>query len=84
MDAPYSYMFTNVYEIPEFDLASVANHAEMAKMMAPRPFMVERGHRDGVGVDEDGAITLSWSAPPQHLVAGQYQDVITVIVEARI
>jgi hypothetical protein len=45
-------MFTHEYEIPEFDLAHVANHAEMAKMMAPRPFMVERGHRDGVGVDE--------------------------------
>ena len=26
--------------------------AEMAKMIAPRPFMVERGHRDGVGIDE--------------------------------
>lgn len=52
VEAPYSYMFTHEYEIPEFDLASVANHAEMAKMMAPRPFMVERGHRDGVGADE--------------------------------
>jgi cephalosporin-C deacetylase-like acetyl esterase len=51
-EARYSYMFTHEYEIPEFDLAHVANHAEMAKMMAPRPFMVERGHRDGVGVDE--------------------------------
>ena len=30
----------------------MANHAEMAKLMAPRPFMVERGHADGVGVDE--------------------------------
>jgi hypothetical protein len=52
VDAPYTYPFTHEWEIPEFDLASVANHAEMAKMMAPRPFMVERGHRDGVGVDE--------------------------------
>lgn len=52
VDAPFSYMFTQEYELPEFDLASVANHAEMAKMIAPRPFMVERGHRDGVGVDE--------------------------------
>jgi hypothetical protein len=24
----------------------------MAKLMAPRPFMVERGHRDAVGIDE--------------------------------
>jgi dienelactone hydrolase len=52
VNASYTYMFTHEYEIPEFDLARVANHAEMAKMMAPRPFMVERGHRDGVGVDE--------------------------------
>ena len=52
VDEPYSYMFTQEYEIPEFDLASMANHAEMAKMMAPRPFMVERGHRDAVGADE--------------------------------
>lgn len=52
VEEPYSYMFTHEYEIPEFDLAHVANHAEMAKMMAPRPFMVERGHRDGVGADQ--------------------------------
>jgi hypothetical protein len=45
-------MFSQEYEMPEFDLASVANYAEMAMMIAPRPFMVERGHRDGVGLDE--------------------------------
>jgi hypothetical protein len=28
------------------------NYAEMAALIAPRPFMVERGHEDGVGVDE--------------------------------
>ena len=33
-------------------MGHVANHAELAMLMAPRPFMVERGHRDGVGVDE--------------------------------
>ena len=52
VDDSNSYMFTREYEMPEFNLAGVANHAEMAKMMAPRPFMVERGHRDGVGFDE--------------------------------
>ncbi len=52
VEAPYSYMFTGEWEMDEFDLGSIANHAEMAKIMAPRPFMVERGHRDGVGVDE--------------------------------
>jgi hypothetical protein len=52
IDAPYSYMFTIEYEILEFNLANVANHAEMAMLIAPRPFMVERGHRDSVGSDE--------------------------------
>ena len=51
-DAPYTYMFTPEYEIGEWNLGNIANHAELAKLMAPRPFMVERGHRDGVGVDE--------------------------------
>lgn len=27
------------------------NYAEMAMCIAPRPFMVERGHDDGVGLD---------------------------------
>jgi dienelactone hydrolase len=52
VDDANSYMYNQEYEMPEFDLASVANHAEMAMMIAPRPFMVERGHRDGVGLDE--------------------------------
>lgn len=49
---PFSYMFTGEYEMPEFDLASTFNYAEMAALIAPRPFMVERGHRDAVGIDE--------------------------------
>jgi dienelactone hydrolase len=49
---PYTYLFTTEYEIFEFGLANVAGHAEMAKLIAPVPFLVERGHRDGVGVDE--------------------------------
>jgi dienelactone hydrolase len=50
--APYSYVWTGEYEIFEFDLGSTFNYAEMAALIAPRPFMVERGHFDGVGVDE--------------------------------
>jgi hypothetical protein len=48
----YSYMFTGEYEMPEWNLANVCNYAEMAMLIAPRPFMVERGHDDGVAVDE--------------------------------
>jgi hypothetical protein len=47
-----SYMFTGEYDMYEFDLASTFNYAEMAALIAPRPFMVERGHSDPVGLDE--------------------------------
>ncbi|MBL8795392.1 MAG: hypothetical protein JNM56_15920 [Planctomycetia bacterium] len=47
-----SYMFTHEYEMYEFDLGNTFNYAEMAALIAPRPFMVERGHDDGVGIDE--------------------------------
>ena len=40
------------YEIFEFDLGTTFNYAEMAALIAPRPFMVERGHFDGVAPDE--------------------------------
>ncbi len=49
---PHSYVWTGEYEIFEFDLGSTFNYAEMAALIAPRPFMVERGHFDGVGSDE--------------------------------
>ncbi len=47
-----SYMFTGEYEIMEFNLAHTFNYAEMAAMIAPRAFMVERGHDDRVASDE--------------------------------
>ena len=47
-----SYMYTGEYEMYEFDLGNTFNYAEMAALIAPRPFMVERGHNDGVGIDE--------------------------------
>lgn len=48
----YSYVGTMEYEMFEFDLGNTFNYAEMAGLIAPRPFMVERGHRDGVAPDE--------------------------------
>jgi dienelactone hydrolase len=48
----YSYVFSGEYEIFEFDLGSTFNYAEMAALIAPRPFMVERGQFDGVSSDE--------------------------------
>ena len=52
LDWGSSYMFTGEYEMYEFDLGNTFNYAEMAALIAPRPFMVERGHSDGVGLDE--------------------------------
>ena len=51
-DSHYSYMFSGEYEMPEFNLGNTFNYAEMAWLIAPRPFMVERGHHDGVAPDE--------------------------------
>lgn len=52
IDSKYSYMFTNEYDMLEFDFANTVNYSDLANLMAPRPFMVERGHNDGVAPDE--------------------------------
>lgn len=52
VDLDRSYMWTGEYEMYEFDLGHTFNYAEMAYLIAPRPFMVERGHDDPVGTDE--------------------------------
>jgi dienelactone hydrolase len=49
---PFSYVWTGEYEIFEFDLGNTFNYSEMAALIAPRPFMVERGHTDGVSTDD--------------------------------
>ncbi|MCZ7639859.1 MAG: hypothetical protein M5U12_29710 [Verrucomicrobia bacterium] len=50
--APYSYLWTIEYDMPEFDLGNTFNYAELSWLIFPRPFMVERGHDDGVAPDE--------------------------------
>ena len=50
-DSKYSFMFTVEWEMPYFDMGNTFNYAEMAALMIPRPFMVERGHLDGVAPD---------------------------------
>ena len=52
VDSRYSYLLTREYDMIEFDLANVANYSDLANLMAPRPFMVERGHGDEVAPDE--------------------------------
>ncbi|HET6217104.1 MAG TPA: dienelactone hydrolase family protein [Acidobacteriaceae bacterium] len=54
-----SYLLNGQYDMYEFNLANIANYSELACLMAPRPFMVERGHYDGVGPDETVAFEYS-------------------------
>lgn len=48
VDTHFSRGFMNSmeWEIPVFNLGSTFSHAEMAYLIFPRPFMVERGHDD--------------------------------------
>ena len=52
VDHPLSYIFTGEDEMWEWNMGNTFNHAEMSWLIYPRPFMVERGHHDGVGYDE--------------------------------
>lgn len=52
LEMPMTYVHTGEYEISEWALGRSFNYAEMAALIAPRPFMVERGHHDGVATDE--------------------------------
>jgi hypothetical protein len=52
VDNNYSLVFYKTYEAAEFDIAGKFGYAELAALIAPRPFMVERGHLDTVSPDE--------------------------------
>jgi dienelactone hydrolase len=46
-----TYMTGGQWEFPMFDMGNTFSQAEMAYLMVPRPFMVERGMDDGVAHD---------------------------------
>ena len=50
-DQPFTFMRTIEWEMPYWNLGHTFDYAEMAYLMIPRPFMVERGHHDRVGRD---------------------------------
>ena len=50
-DARYSFMFTDEWEMPYFNMGGTFSYAELTWLIFPRPFMVERGHHDGVAPD---------------------------------
>jgi dienelactone hydrolase len=47
----FSFMYTIEWEMPYFNMGNTFDYGEMAYLMLPRPFMVERGHHDRVGRD---------------------------------
>lgn len=49
---PFSFVFYGEYEVFEFDLGNTLNYSDLAGLMAPRPFMAQRGHSDAVAWDE--------------------------------
>ena len=53
--APQSYLLTVEYDMYEFNFANIVNYSDLADLMVPRPFMVERGHEDPVSIDEEVA-----------------------------
>jgi len=51
-DYPWGFMRTIEWEMPYWNWGHTFDYAELAYLMVPRPFMVERGHLDLVGRDE--------------------------------
>ncbi len=51
-DDRHSFMFTDEWEMPYFNMGNTFSYAELTYLMFPRPFMVERGHHDQVAPDE--------------------------------
>jgi dienelactone hydrolase len=50
-DDKHSFMFTDEWEMPYFNMGNTFSYAELTYLMFPRPFMVERGHHDQVAPD---------------------------------
>jgi dienelactone hydrolase len=48
----YSFPYRENFPQMEFNVGASFNYAELTGLIAPRPFMVERGHYDGVSPDE--------------------------------
>jgi dienelactone hydrolase len=52
IDRDLCFPFTIEWEMPYFNMGNTFNYAELTYLIFPRPFMVERGHHDGVAPDE--------------------------------
>jgi dienelactone hydrolase len=62
-DYPNGFMSSIEWEMFYFNMGNTFDYAELAALIFPRPFMVERGHHDGVARDRFVAYeyaTLQW------------------------
>jgi dienelactone hydrolase len=62
-DYPNGFMSSVEWEMPYFNMGNTFDYAELAALIFPRPFMVERGHHDGVARDRFVAYeyaTIRW------------------------
>ena len=51
-DFPGSFVKTIEWEMPYWNMGNTFDYGEMAGLIFPRPFFVERGHHDRVSEDE--------------------------------
>jgi hypothetical protein len=63
---PTGYIFSPNGRSGNGTLLILSNYAEMALLIAPRPFMVERGHEDAVGLDEHVGLRMGQGIPRLH------------------
>jgi hypothetical protein len=76
-DQSFSFMNTIEWEMPYWNLGQTFDYAEMAYLMYPRPFMVERGHHDGVGRDH----WVAWEFAKVRWLYAQFDKVDRVRIE---
>jgi hypothetical protein len=50
-DEWFNYPYSIEWEMPYFNMGNTFDYAEMAYLIFPRPFMIERGHHDQVSRD---------------------------------
>lgn len=76
VDLDRSYMYTGEYDMYEFNLGHTFHYSDMAALICPRPFMVERGHDDGVGIDE--MVAYEYAKVRRHYVKRGVGDRTTI------
>jgi hypothetical protein len=91
--APSGFVDNLAYDLDlnvDTDKGPVADHCKASELASGDGCRAAGGghfrgltSEGGVAIDRQGGLVLNWAAPAGHLVAGRYEDTITVTVEAR-